>query len=234
MAPIGNLSVRYRPVRRLGSLYAGLLLYGAGMSLMLRANLGLDPWDVFHQGVSKLTGLSFGVAVIAVGAVVLLFWIPLRQKPGIGTISNAIVIGVTVDAVNAVLPAPSLLWLRWVFGVGGVLVTGVASGLYIGARLGPGPRDGLMTGVAIRWNGRWFAQIRVVRTAIEVFVLAVGFAMGGTLGPITVLYALGIGPLAHVMIPIFAVRDPATDASKAPAAAIDAATDAEPALARAA
>jgi uncharacterized membrane protein YczE len=231
MAAIGNLSVRYRPVRRLGLLHAGLLLYGASMSLMIRANLGLDPWDVFHQGVSKLTGLSFGVAVIAISAVVLLFWIPLRQKPGIGTISNAIVIGLTVDAMNTVLPAPSLLWLRWVYGVGGVLATGVASGLYIGARLGPGPRDGLMTGVAIRWHGRWFAQIRVVRTAIEVLVLGVGFAMGGTIGPVTVLYALGIGPLAHVMIPIFAVRDPA------PAPVTEAATvvtETEPALARAA
>src|SRR5262245_30402063 len=136
MAAIGNLSVRYRPVRRLGLLYTGLLLYGAGMSLMIRANLGLDPWDVFHQGISLLTGLSFGETVIAVGAAVLLLWIPLRQKPGIGTISNAIVIGVAVDAINAVLPAPSPLWLRWAYGVGGVLVTGVASGLYIGARLG--------------------------------------------------------------------------------------------------
>src|SRR5262249_46021882 len=151
-----------------------------------------------------------------------------------------IVIGLTVDAVNAVLAAPSQLWLRWVYGVGGVLATGVASGLYIGARLGPGPRDGLMTGVAIRWHGRWFAQIRVVRTAIEVFVLAVGFALGGQIGPITVLYALGIGPLAHVMIPIFAVRDPATAPALAAIPATAAAdptgsgTDTEPALARAA
>jgi uncharacterized membrane protein YczE len=208
MASLGNLPLRYRPVRRLGALFAGLSLYGASMSLMIAANLGLDPWDVFHQGMARLTGLSFGAIVIAVGAVVLLLWVPLRQRPGVGTIANAIVIGLVVNAVNDVLPVPHALWLRWVYAVVGVLACGVASGLYIGARLGPGPRDGLMTGVAAKWPGRWFAQIRVVRTAIELTVLGIGFVLGGTVGWVTLLFAVSIGPLAHVLIPLLAVRDP--------------------------
>jgi uncharacterized membrane protein YczE len=218
MARIGNLPLRDRPVRRLTALYAGLVLYGTGMSLMIAANLGLDPWDVFHQGLSELAGLSFGVVVIVVGVFVLLLWIPLRQRPGLGTISNAIVIGLVVDAVNEVLPDPHSLWLRWTYAVVGILATGVASGLYIGARFGPGPRDGLMTGVAAMWPGRWFAQIRVVRTAIEVTVLIVGWLLGGTVGWVTLLFAVSIGPLAHVMIPLLSVRDvaPEPDATPAP------------------
>jgi uncharacterized membrane protein YczE len=216
MASLGNLPLRYRPVRRFVALFVGLALYGTGMSLMLAANLGLDPWDVFHQGLARLIGLSFGVVVILVGVVVLLLWIPLRQVPGIGTVANAIVIGLVVNAVNEVLPHPHTLWLRWSYALVGVLVTGVASGLYIGARLGPGPRDGLMTGVASKWPGRWFAQIRVVRTAIELTVLVVGFLLGGTVGWITLLYAVSIGPLAHVMIPLLSVRDPKPAESVAP------------------
>jgi len=208
MASLGNLPLRYRPARRLVALFAGLALYGAAMSLMIAANLGLDPWDVFHQGMSRLTGLSFGTIVIVVGAVVLLLWIPLRQRPGVGTVANAIVIGLVVNAVNAVLPVPHALWLRWTYAVVGIVACGVASGLYIGARLGPGPRDGLMTGVATKWPGRWFAQIRVVRTAIELTVLAIGFVLGGTVGWVTLLFAVSIGPLAHVMIPLLSVRDP--------------------------
>jgi len=207
MARIGNLPLRDRPLRRLTALFLGLALYGTGMSLMIAANLGLDPWDVFHQGMAKLTGLSFGVVVIVVGVFVLLLWIPLRQRPGIGTISNAIVIGLVVNAVNDVLPVPHALWLRWTYAVAGIVGTGVASGLYIGARLGPGPRDGLMTGVAAKWPGRWFAQIRVVRTAIELTVLLVGWLLGGTVGWVTLLFAVSIGPLAHVMIPLLSVRD---------------------------
>jgi uncharacterized membrane protein YczE len=216
MASLGNLPLRYRPVRRLVALFAGLSLYGASMSLMIAANLGLDPWDVFHQGMARLTGLSFGAIVIAVGAVVLLLWIPLRQRPGVGTIANAIVIGLVVNAVNDVLPVPHDMWLRWVYAVVGVLACGLASGLYIGARLGPGPRDGLMTGVAAMWPGRWFAQIRVVRTAIELTVLGVGFVLGGTVGWVTLLYAVSIGPLAHVLIPLLAVREPEPDRGPPP------------------
>jgi uncharacterized membrane protein YczE len=207
MARIGNLPLRDRPLRRLAALFLGLALYGTGMSLMIAANLGLDPWDVFHQGMAKLTGLSFGVVVIVVGVFVLLLWIPLRQRPGIGTVSNAIVIGLVVNAVNDVLPVPHTLWLRWTYAVAGIVGTGVASGLYIGARLGPGPRDGLMTGVAAKWPGRWFAQIRVVRTAIELTVLLVGWLLGGTVGWVTLLFAVSIGPLAHVMIPLLSIRD---------------------------
>ena len=207
MARIGNLPLRDRPLRRLTALFLGLALYGTGMSLMIAANLGLDPWDVFHQGMAKLTGLSFGVVVIVVGVFVLLLWIPLRQRPGIGTISNAIVIGLVVNAVYDVLPVPHALWLRWTYAVAGIVGTGVASGLYIGARLGPGPRDGLMTGVAAKWPGRWFAQIRVVRTAIELTVLLVGWLLDGTVGWVTLLFAVSIGPLAHVMIPLLSVRD---------------------------
>jgi uncharacterized membrane protein YczE len=207
MARIGNLPLRDRPLRRLTALFLGLALYGTGMSLMIAANLGLDPWDVFHQGMAKLTGLSFGVVVIVVGVFVLLLWIPLRQRPGIGTVSNAIVIGLVVNAVNDVLPVPHVLWLRWTYAVAGIVGTGVASGLYIGARLGPGPRDGLMTGVAAKWPGRWFTQIRVVRTAIELTVLLIGWLLGGTVGWVTLLFAVSIGPLAHVMIPLLSVRD---------------------------
>jgi len=207
MARIGNLPLRDRPLRRLTALFLGLALYGTGMSLMIAANLGLDPWDVFHQGMAKLTGLSFGVVVIVVGVFVLLLWIPLRQRPGIGTVSNAIAIGLIVNAINDVLPVPHALWLRWTYAVAGIVGTGVASGLYIGARLGPGPRDGLMTGVAAKWPGRWFAQIRVVRTAIELTVLVVGWLLGGTVGWVTLLFAVSIGPLAHVMIPLLSVRD---------------------------
>ena len=132
---------------------------------------------------------------------------PAAPAAGLGTVSNVIVIGLVVDAVNDVLPTPHALWLRWTYAVAGIVGTGVASGLYIGARLGPGPRDGLMTGVAARWSGRWFAQIRVVRTAIEVTVLLVGWLLGGTVGWVTPLFAVSIGPLAHVMIPLLSVRD---------------------------
>jgi uncharacterized membrane protein YczE len=216
VARIGNLPLRDRPVRRLTALFLGLALYGTGMSLMIAANLGLDPWDVFHQGLATLTGLSFGVVVIVVGVFVLVLWIPLRQRPGVGTVSNAIVIGLVVNAVNDVLPVPHAMWLRWTYAVAGILGTGVASGLYIGARLGPGPRDGLMTGVAAKWPGRWFAQIRVVRTAIELIVLAVGWLLGGTVGWVTLLFAVSIGPLAHVMIPLLSVRDREPDSEAEP------------------
>jgi uncharacterized membrane protein YczE len=219
---LDNLPLRYRPVRRLGALYVGLVLYGASMSLMIASNLGLDPWDVFHQGVSRLTGWRFGDVVIAVGVIVLLFWIPLRQRPGIGTISNAIVIGLTVDAVSAVLPIPTSLPVRWAYGASGVFACGIASGLYIGARLGPGPRDGLMTGVVTRFAGRRWASIRLVRTVLEISVLIAGYLLGGTVGWVTLLYALSIGPLAHVTIPLFAVPDPPEAPVSPPVAVISA------------
>jgi uncharacterized membrane protein YczE len=208
MTKLGNLPLRYRPVRRLAALYAGLVLYGGSMSLMIAARLGLDPWDVLNQGISRQIGVRFGYIVIGVGAIVLLLWIPLRQRLGIGTISNVLVIGLSVDAINDVLPVPSSLALRWVYGIGGIVACGVATGLYIGTRFGPGPRDGLMTGVVARFPGRWFASIRLIRTAIEVTVLVIGFVLGGTVGWITLFYALLIGPIAHVTIPLFTFADP--------------------------
>jgi uncharacterized membrane protein YczE len=186
------------------------------MALMIQARLGLDPWDVFHQGIARRTGLRFGLVVIAVGVAVLLLWIPLRQLPGIGTISNAIVIGLVVDPAIALLPTPHPLAARWAFLIGGIVLNGIATGLYIGARLGPGPRDGLMTGYVARRPGR---SIRLVRTAIEVTVLAAGWLLGGTVGWATLLYAVAIGPLAHVFIPLFSVRGPAVEPNPTPAEA---------------
>jgi uncharacterized membrane protein YczE len=187
----------HRPLRRLGQLYAGLVLYGASMALQIRAGLGLDPWDVFHQGVAQRTGLSFGTVVILTGAVVLFAWVPLRQRPGIGTISNVIVIGLAVDATLALLPGAGSAPVGVTMLLAGVGLSGLACSTYIGAGLGPGPRDGLMTGLVRRTGG----SIRVVRMTIEVAVLAAGAALGGTVGVGTVVYALSIGPLVHVLLP---------------------------------
>jgi uncharacterized membrane protein YczE len=206
-----------RVIRRFGQLQIGLVLYGASMALMIKSSLGLDPWDVFHQGLAEVTGLRFGWIVIGVGALVLLLWIPLRQRPGVGTVSNVIVIGLAVDGALAVLPAPDPLAARIAFLVCGVVGNGVATGLYIGARLGPGPRDGLMTGFVALKPGR---SIRLVRTTIEVTVLAVGWLLGGTVGVGTVLYAVSIGPLAHVFIPLFTVAPPAPPAALSPSASL--------------
>ena len=193
MARSGRAAVRG------AALLAGLCGYGVSMAMMVRAGLGLDPWDVFHQGVADATGLRFGWVVIAVGALVLLAWIPLRQRPGIGTVSNVIVIGLAVDAAVAVLPTPQPLAARVAFLAAGIALNGLATGLYIGARLGPGPRDGLMTGYVALRPGR---SIRVVRTVIEVAVLAVGWLLGGTVGVGTVLYAVAIGPTVQFFLPM--------------------------------
>ncbi|HVQ91230.1 MAG TPA: hypothetical protein VMU51_09340 [Mycobacteriales bacterium] len=192
--------------RRVVQLYVGLVLYGLGVSLQVRAALGLDPWDVLHQGLAEHTGLRFGTVVIAVGVVVLLLWIPIRQRPGFGTVSNVIVIGLVLDVALAVLPVPHGWPLRWAFLLLGVLVGGLATGCYIAAGLGPGPRDGLMTGYARR-TGR---SIRLVRTTIELTVLVIGFLLGGAVGPGTVIYALAIGPLAQVFLRVLAIPGPAS------------------------
>jgi uncharacterized membrane protein YczE len=186
--------------RRVTQLYGGLVLYGFSASLILLAALGADPWDVFQQGLSRQTGIGTGVWVCIVGALVLLLWIPLRQKPGIGTLSNVVVIGLVMEATLALLDPAEDAALRAALLVAGVVLNGVATGMYIGAAFGPGPRDGLMTGLAARGH-----SIRVVRTGIELAVLAAGAALGGTVGVGTVVYALAIGPLAHVLVPAFAV-----------------------------
>lgn len=188
-----------RPLR-LAQLMGGLLVYGFSSALLIEAVLGIDPWDVLHQGLSNKTGISIGVVTIAVGVLVLLGWIPLKQRPGLGTVANAVVIGLAMDASLNLLPRPEEMWLRVVFLGLGILFNGVATGLYIGAGMGPGPRDGLMTGLAARGH-----SIRVVRTGLEVTVLLAGWALGGNVGVGTVAYALLIGPIAHVTIPALTI-----------------------------
>lgn len=186
--------------RRLVQLYAGLALYGASSALLVEAGLGLEPWNVLHQGLAELTGLTIGVVSIFVGAAVLLLWIPLRQRPGLGTVSNVFVVGIAMDGTLALLPDAHTLAVRIPLLVAGILLNGAATGLYITARFGPGPRDGLMTGLHQR-TGR---SIRLMRTAVEVAVVATGFALGGTVGVGTVLYAVAIGPLAQFFLRVFA------------------------------
>jgi uncharacterized membrane protein YczE len=198
-------------VRRLFSLYTGLALFGLSIALMVRAQLGLASWDVLHQGIAERSGLGFGLVVIIVAAIVLLLWIPLRQRPGFGTLSNVVVVGLAADVALDDLPTPHGLLARSLLLVAGVLLNGVATGLYIGAGLGPGPRDGLMTGLAARGH-----SIAVVRTALELSVLAVGWLLGGAVGIGTVLYAVSIGPLAHYLIPKLAISSPARAASRQP------------------
>ncbi|MGW5742552.1 membrane protein YczE [Amycolatopsis sp. NPDC003861] len=185
------------PVRRSVQLLAGLTLYGASVALVTRAGLGLEPWSVLAEGVMKHTGLTFGTVTGLISVAVLLLWIPLRQRPGIGTIANVVIISVVVDVVRAFLPDQHELAWQIALLVGGVVLNGVATATYVGARLGPGPRDGLMTGLA----GRTGWPIRLVRTGIEVTVVAAGFLLGGTVGVGTVLYALTIGPLTQALLP---------------------------------
>ena len=206
-----------RLVRRTSQLFAGLVLYGISMAFMVESGLGLNPWDVFHQGLSETTGLSFGLVVILVGIPILLIWIPLRQRPGFGTIANLVVIGFVVDGALALLQPGESLAMRITYLVTGIALNGVATGLYIGSKLGPGPRDGLMTGMVGRFPR---LSIRLVRTGIELLVLGIGFLLGGTVGIGTVAYALAIGPLAQLFIPAFTVRTgrhAATEAALAPA-----------------
>lgn len=190
-----------RLARRLLQLFGGLVLYGVSSALLVRSGLGLEPWNVLHEGLSELTGLSMGLVLTIVGATVLVLWIPLRQKPGLGTIANVLVIGAAMDGALAVLPAAHGLPLQIAVMVAGIVLNGVATGLYIAARFGPGPRDGLMTGLH-QVTGR---SIRLVRTVIEVTVVVTGFLLGGSLGVGTVLYALTIGPLAQFFLRFFAI-----------------------------
>ncbi len=196
--------LQYAGPRRLVQLYAGLVLYGLSMALLVRSGLGVMPWDVLHQGLARQLGWSLGVVTIVVGALVLLAWIPLRERPGLGTVSNVVVIGLALDAALAVLPEPGSLPVRVALVPAGILLNAVATAAYIGVHLGPGPRDGLMTGL-VRRTGR---SVRLVRTSIEVTVVAAGWLLGGTLGVATVLYALSIGPLVHALLPRLSVRRP--------------------------
>lgn len=186
-------------VRRLVQLYIGLGLYGLSTAMFIRSDLGVDPWDVFHLGVALQLGMTIGTVIILTGAAVLLLWIPLRQLPGLGTISNVICIGLAADASMALIPELNSLPIRIALLVAGIVVNALATGMYIGAGFGAGPRDGLMTGVHARFG--W--SIRVVRTVIEVSVLVIGIALGGTFGVGTVLYALSIGPLIQLCMPWF-------------------------------
>ena len=203
LGPIAQLRAG-RLGRRLPQLYVGLTLYGLSIALMVQGHLGMAPWDVLHLGLTKHLPITLGEALVIVSFAVLLIWIPLREVPGIGTISNALVIGITADLFLAVLARPDALWLRGLFTVGGVVICGLATAMYIGAQLGRGPRDGLMTGFARRTG----LSLRLVRTLLEITVVVIGLLLGGVAGLGTVLYALAIGPLTQLMLPTWIVDVP--------------------------
>ncbi|MFH7127330.1 YitT family protein [Klebsiella pneumoniae] len=186
-------------LRRLLQLYIGLVLYGVSTALFVHANLGADPWDVFHLGVAKQLGISFGTVIILTGAAVLLLWIPIRQMPGLGTVSNVIVLGLAADATLAVLPPLESMVARSALLAGAIVLNAIATGMYIGAGFGPGPRDGLMTGLHARTG--W--SLRGIRTAIELSVPLIGWLLGGKFGVGTLIYALSIGPLIQLCLPWF-------------------------------
>jgi uncharacterized membrane protein YczE len=195
--------------RRIIQLLIGLMLYGIGIALIVRAEIGVAPWDVLTQGIDRHTHLGFGLITVLMSGVVLLLWIPIRQKPGIGTLLNAVLVGPSADLGLWLVPGGLDLWLRAILFAAGLLVLAAATGLYIGAHFGPGPRDGLMTGLHRRTGWR----IWIVRTGIEVVVLAIGWALGGNVGIGTVLFAVLVGPLCNWTIPFFAIRRPTTDAA---------------------
>jgi uncharacterized membrane protein YczE len=198
----GTAAVRRKPWpmwARLTQMFLGLALLGVAIAFEVRAGLGVDPWDVLHQGLARRTGISIGTWVAIVGGLVLLLWIPLRQRPGVGTVCNVVVIGASLNVVLAHLAAPTSSTGQWIYLVAGIVLCGIATGAYIGAGLGPGPRDGIMLGLARRGH-----SIRLARTVVEVSFLIAGYLLGGTVGIGTVLFALSIGPIAHVTIPFFA------------------------------
>ncbi|MBS1699259.1 MAG: hypothetical protein JST25_12760 [Actinobacteria bacterium] len=199
--------------RRVLQLLIGLVLYGAGCGLMIDAGLGVDPWTVFAEGLALRTGIGVGWITNIVGLLVLLLWIPLRQRPGIGTLLNVLLVGTAIQATVTVIPPVSGLLVQVLLLLAGLLVVALASGLYIGARFGPGPRDGLMTGMHARFG--W--PIWVSRLTVEVTVLAIGWLLGGTVGVGTVVFALGIGPLVHIALPLLDTARPARGHREAPA-----------------
>ena len=190
--------------RRLAQLLIGLFLYGTGIALIVRGEIGVAPWDVLTQGIAGRTGLGFGLVTILISGVVLLLWIPLRQKPGVGTVLNALLVGPAADVGLWLIPTGLDLWVRILLFAAGLLVLAIATGLYIGAHFGPGPRDGLMTGLHQRTGWR----IWIVRTGIEVTVLTIGWVLGGNVVIGTVLFAVLVGPLCHFTIPFFAITLP--------------------------
>ncbi|MFN8194661.1 MAG: hypothetical protein U0R80_10310 [Nocardioidaceae bacterium] len=190
-----------RLAHRLGQLLVGLALYGVSMALMIRSTLGQLPWDVLHVGLALHLPLSVGQVVIVTSFLVLLLWVPLRQAPGIGTVLNALLIGVALDVTLALLAAPHALAWRVAAMLTGILLNGLATALYLGAQLGPGPRDGLMTG----WVRRTGLSVRLVRTTLEIAVVVLGWLLGGVVGVGTLLYALTIGPLTQHLLPWFTV-----------------------------
>jgi uncharacterized membrane protein YczE len=200
LGPIAQLRAG-RLVRRLGQLYAGLLLYGFSIALMVRGHLGLAPWDVLHSGLTHHFPIDIGAALVIVSFVVMLAWIPLREVPGLGTISNALVIGLSTDVFLSVLSTPHAMPLRVALMTTGIALQGVATAAYIGAQFGRGPRDGLMTGLARR-TGR---SLRLVRTLMELTVVAIGLMLGGVAGLGTIVYAVAIGPLSQALLPAFLV-----------------------------
>lgn len=203
LGPVAQLRAGRLP-RRLVQLHLGLALYGASLALLIRAGLGAAPWDVLHVGLTAYVPLTVGQVIVAVSIVLLVLWVPLREKPGIGTVANALLVGLAADATLLVLDQPGALWARVVMVVAGVLLNGLATALYIGAQLGRGPRDGLMTGL----HRRTGLSLRLVRTGLEVTVVVAGLLLGGTAGLGTVLYALLIGPVTQALLPAVTVRLP--------------------------
>jgi len=201
LGPIAQLRAG-RLGRRLPQLYVGLVLYGVSLAMMVRGDVALAPWDVLHSGLTQHLPITFGEAVVLMSFVVLLLWIPLREMPGLGTVSNAFVVGFAADATLAVLGGPDTMALRVALMLGGIAVCGLASAMYIGAQFGRGPRDGLMTGLSRRTG----YSLRLVRTGLEVSVVVIGLFLGGAIGLGTVLYALAIGPLTQRWLPAWIVE----------------------------
>lgn len=203
---ISPLPLRVQPAGRLGVLFIGLTLYGTSLSLMVRAGLGLGPWDVLHEGLTHRLGISFGAVTALTGTVVLLAWIPLRQRPGVGTVANIVVVAVSADLGLRLIPPALDPTGQVVLMLSGVVLNGFATATYVGARLGPGPRDGLMTGL----HERTGMSVRTARTLVELCVLAAGWALGGTIGICTVVYAFAIGPLTQLFLRFTAMKQERT------------------------